>query len=76
MADLGGSVITGVDGNPLAVLASQLDISMYKIQAEPEDCPVYQSDGNRVSAVTDQQVQCPSGITSFQDLLQPHRPKA
>ena len=57
VADLGGSVITGVDGNPLAVLASQLNIPMYKIRAEPEDCPLFRSNGNLVSSSTDQQVQ-------------------
>jgi hypothetical protein len=56
VADLGGSVVTGVDGNPLAVLASQLGIPMYRIQAEPEDCPLYRSDGALVSSSTDQQV--------------------
>lgn len=56
VADLGGSVITGVRGNPLAVLASQLKIPMYKIRAEPEDCPLYRSNGSLVSGSVDQQV--------------------
>lgn len=63
IADLGGSVITGVNGNPLAVLASQLKIPMYAIRAEPEDCPLYRSDGNLVSTATDQEVRCVSTLT-------------
>lgn len=55
--DLGGAVITGVDGNPLAVLARQLKIPMYKIDAEPKDCPLYQSSGKPVSRALDKQVQ-------------------
>ena len=30
-ADLGASVITGIDGNPLAVLAKQLQIPLHNI---------------------------------------------
>lgn len=32
MADLGGSILTGIDGNPLAVIAKQLRISMHEIE--------------------------------------------
>lgn len=32
-ADLGGSIITGMDGNPLAILAKQLEIPLHDIDA-------------------------------------------
>lgn len=32
VADLGGSILTGIDGNPLAVLAKQLRIPMHEIE--------------------------------------------
>jgi hypothetical protein len=32
VADMGGSILTGIDGNPLAVLARQLDIPMHEIE--------------------------------------------
>lgn len=59
-ADLGGAVITGVDGNPLAALARQLGIPMYKIDAEPKDCPLFQSTGKAVPRALDKQVCTPA----------------
>jgi lysine-specific histone demethylase 1 len=53
-ADLGGSVITGIDGNPLAVLASQMGIGLYHIQGEPR---MYLPDGSVVDEELDQKVQ-------------------
>ncbi|KAG1663128.1 hypothetical protein FOA52_000650 [Chlamydomonas sp. UWO 241] len=41
-ADLGGSIITGTDGNPLAVLARQLKIPMHSILTK---CPLYLEGG-------------------------------
>lgn len=41
-ADLGGSVITGLHGNPLGVLARQLTLPLHKIR---EKCPLYQPNG-------------------------------
>jgi len=32
VADMGGSILTGIDGNPLAVLARQLHIPMHEIE--------------------------------------------
>ena len=32
VADLGGSILTGIDGNPLAVIAKQLQIPMHEIE--------------------------------------------
>lgn len=53
VADLGGAVITGVDGNPLAVLARQLRIPLHRIEAESSDCPLYQANGEPVSRAID-----------------------
>lgn len=36
VADLGGSIITGIEGNPLAVLARQLGIPMHNINMDDE----------------------------------------
>ena len=41
-ADLGGSIITGIDGNPLAVLAKQMGIPMHSIDSR---CPLYLEGG-------------------------------
>jgi hypothetical protein len=53
VADLGGAVITGINGNPLAVLARQLGIPLHKIEAEQRECPLYQSNGKVVSRAMD-----------------------
>jgi hypothetical protein len=52
-ADLGGAVITGVNGNPLAVLARQRAIPMHRIDAEQRECPLYQISGKVVSKAMD-----------------------
>ena len=54
MAELGGSVITGIDGNPLAVLARQLHIPLYNI--ETEHVPIFMDDGTPADARLDKQV--------------------
>ncbi len=54
MAELGGSVITGIDGNPLAVLARQLRIPMYALKnGEEEEAPIYMDDGTPADPVLD-----------------------
>lgn len=53
-ADLGGSIITGVDGNPLAVMAKQLHIPMYRIDAE--ETPLFFSNGKQPSKAVDRTV--------------------
>eukprot|EP00897_Mesotaenium_endlicherianum_P005957 jgi/Mesen1/538/ME001041S10744 len=53
-ADLGGSVITGIDGNPLGVLARQLSIKLHKIE---EACPLYQPDGSPVDDELDKKME-------------------
>lgn len=37
VADLGGSILTGIDGNPLAVLARQLKIPLHEIEQTQVD---------------------------------------
>jgi lysine-specific histone demethylase 1 len=54
VSDLGGAIITGIDGNPLAVLAKQLDVPMHSIRP---DCPLYyDDDGSVPDAVLDELV--------------------
>lgn len=52
--DLGGSIITGIDGNPLAVLAKQLRIPLHRINTT--DCPLYCTDGQEADKTLDGQV--------------------
>lgn len=54
VADLGGSILTGIDGNPLAVLAKQLHIPLHVI--DEADVPLYQADGREANAALDQEV--------------------
>jgi phytoene dehydrogenase-like protein len=54
VADLGGSIITGIDGNPLAILAKQLRIPMHVIRTE---CPLYLPNGAQVPAAADAAVE-------------------
>ncbi|CAL0303794.1 unnamed protein product [Lupinus luteus] len=44
--DLGGSIITGIDANPLAVLARQLSIPLHRIR---DKCPLYKPNGELVA---------------------------
>ena len=53
VADLGGSVISGIDGNPLAVLSKQLQIPMHQIQ---DSTPFYLADGTKVKKRVDNKV--------------------
>ena len=57
VAELGGSVITGIDGNPLAVLAKQLGIPLYEI--ETAHVPIYMDDGTPPNTTLDTQVPRP-----------------
>jgi hypothetical protein len=63
VADLGGSIVTGVDGNPLAVLARQLGAPMHGIEAD--DVPLYQPDGSEAALDIDAQVRAPAGAAFF-----------
>lgn len=53
-ADLGGSVLTGIHGNPLGVLARQLSYPLHKVR---DKCPLYQPDGQPVNVVVDAKVE-------------------
>jgi lysine-specific histone demethylase 1 len=48
--DLGASIVTGIVGNPLALLCKQLNIEMHTIDTE---CPLYQSNGEIVPELDD-----------------------
>ena len=54
VADMGGSILTGIDGNPLAVLAKQLHIPMHDI--ETLQVPLYLADGTTPPKFLDEQV--------------------
>lgn len=53
-ADLGGSVITGIEGNPLGVLARQLKIPLHNIR---DKCPLHQPNGLPVKEDVDSKVE-------------------
>ncbi|KAL2609406.1 hypothetical protein R1flu_027979 [Riccia fluitans] len=53
-ADLGGSVVTGIHGNPLGVLARQLGFPLHKVR---EKCPLYQPGGLPVQEEMDSRVE-------------------
>ena len=57
VADLGGSILTGIDGNPLAVLAKQLHIPLHVI--DEADVPLYHDDGKQANTALDQEVSVP-----------------
>ncbi|XP_078429674.1 lysine-specific histone demethylase 1 homolog 1-like [Wolffia australiana] len=61
-ADLGGSVLTGINGNPLAVLARQLGFPLHKVR---DHCPLYRPDGAAVDAAIDGAVEA-----AFNQLLE------
>ncbi|OUZ99629.1 Amine oxidase [Macleaya cordata] len=60
-ADLGGSVLTGINGNPLGVLARQLGYPLHKVR---DICPLYLPDGKAVDSEMDSRVEA-----SFNRLL-------
>lgn len=43
MTDLGGSILTGIDGNPLAVVCKQMKLPLHEIKSA--DVPIYLSSG-------------------------------
>ncbi|KAJ6811718.1 lysine-specific histone demethylase 1-like protein 1-like [Iris pallida] len=53
-ADLGGSVLTGINGNPLGVLARQLGFPLHKVR---DMCPLYLPDGKPVDPDVDSKVE-------------------
>lgn len=52
LADLGGSILTGIDGNPLAVIAKQMKIPLSMIKSD--NVPIYLPDGQ----VADKEITC------------------
>ncbi|KAL9225722.1 hypothetical protein vseg_001613 [Gypsophila vaccaria] len=60
-ADLGGSVLTGINGNPLGVLARQLGFPLHKVR---DICPLYLPNGKAVDSQVDSRVE-----TCFNKLL-------
>ncbi|KAL8553525.1 hypothetical protein ACS0TY_002003 [Phlomoides rotata] len=60
-ADLGGSVLTGINGNPLGVLARQLGVPLHKVR---DICPLYLPDGRIVNSDVDSKVE-----SSFNKIL-------
>lgn len=54
VADLGGSVITGIHANPLGVLARQLSIPLHKVR---DSCPLYRPDGVPVDKDLDSKIE-------------------
>ncbi|BBG94766.1 LSD1-like 1 [Prunus dulcis] len=60
-ADLGGSVLTGINGNPLGVLARQLGLPLHKVR---DICPLYLPDGKAVNSEIDSRIEA-----SFNKLL-------
>ena len=53
-ADLGGSVLTGINGNPLGVLARQLELPLHKVR---DICPLYLPNGKSVNSEIDSKVE-------------------
>ncbi|KAJ8762223.1 hypothetical protein K2173_007379 [Erythroxylum novogranatense] len=60
-ADVGGSVLTGINGNPLGVLARQMGLPLHKVR---DICPLYLPDGKAVDSEIDSRVE-----VSFNKLL-------
>jgi len=52
--ELGGSVVTGADGNPLMVVAKQLGAEVHALR---DRCPLYSLDGSPVPAELDERVE-------------------
>lgn len=52
--DLGASIITGLEGNPLTVLCKQLFIKLHPLHYE---CPIFDIDGKLIEKSTDEKVE-------------------
>jgi len=48
IADLGAMVVTGLGGNPIAVLSKQISMDLTKIK---QKCPLYDNSGRIVSQI-------------------------
>ncbi len=68
VGDLGGSIITGIDGNPLAVLAAQLNIPLHEINTA--GVPLYLEDGRVPDPAIDKKVRhCQQHLYSVNFML-------
>ena len=56
-ADLGGSIITGIDGNPLAILARQMGAPLWRIDTGAEVVPLLLPDGSEAPKEADTEVE-------------------
>ncbi|KAL7636863.1 UNVERIFIED_CONTAM: hypothetical protein RMT77_012621 [Armadillidium vulgare] len=54
VADLGAMIVTGLGGNPINVLAKQINMDLVKIK---QKCPLYESNGNTVLKDKDEMVE-------------------
>ena len=54
IADLGSTVVTGLGGNPVAVLSRQINMQLHKIK---QKCPLYEANGNTVPKDKDEMVE-------------------
>ncbi|CAI0375887.1 unnamed protein product [Linum tenue] len=54
VADIGGSVITGMHANPLGVLARQLSVPLHKVR---DNCPLYKPNGEPVDKQMDSDIE-------------------
>ncbi|XP_054167068.1 lysine-specific histone demethylase 1A-like [Oppia nitens] len=54
IADLGSTVVTGLGGNPVAIIAKQINMQLHKIK---QKCPLYESNGNTVPKDKDEMVE-------------------
>ena len=54
IADLGAMVVTGLGGNPVAVLSRQINMELHKIRS---NCPLYESNGNTVPKNMDEVIE-------------------
>jgi lysine-specific histone demethylase 1 len=51
LADLGAMVVTGIWGNPITIIAKQLNLELKKIKSQ---CPLYGSDGKLINKAKDE----------------------
>lgn len=54
IADLGAMVVTGLGGNPIAVLSKQINMELHKIK---QKCPLFESNGSTVPKDKDEMVE-------------------
>jgi lysine-specific histone demethylase 1 len=70
--DLGASIITGLEGNPLTTVCKQLKTKLHKLSY---DCPLYDIDGKRVSEELDREAEEKFNKTLEESSNQKHSPQ-